>query len=95
MVQTKGTATVEVLALMRHGPSHGGQVVASLVYDKMEISTEDPNVPIGATHTAPAVKLVRGTADRTLCQSTTFDVPVGLDAQNVAAGTLRGADIEL
>lgn len=53
VVQTKGVDTVEV--------------VASLVYDKMEISTEDPNMPIGAAHTSPAVKLVQGTADRTLC----------------------------
>eukprot|EP00435_Cladocopium_sp_Y103_P032790 s836_g8.t1 len=66
VVQTKGVDTVEV--------------VASLVYDKMEISTEDPNTPIGAAHTSPAVKLVQGTADRTLCQSSAYDVPVGKDA---------------
>ncbi|CAJ1376466.1 unnamed protein product [Effrenium voratum] len=54
------------------------QVVSSLNYNEIIISTNDVATPIGAEHTAPAVKLVQGVADRTRCQGNTFDMPVGV-----------------
>eukprot|EP00931_Biecheleriopsis_adriatica_P114614 TRINITY_DN90538_c0_g1_i1.p1 TRINITY_DN90538_c0_g1~~TRINITY_DN90538_c0_g1_i1.p1 ORF type:complete len:3212 (+),score=723.49 TRINITY_DN90538_c0_g1_i1:26-9637(+) len=67
------------------------KVCAALKYKKIVIKTA--GTTIGTAHHTPMVKLVSGSADRTKCRTTAFDMPVGI--AELQSGAVAGAQTTL